>query len=555
MNVEKLIKIKKNTQGITLISLVVTIIILLILSGIAITTLTGDNGILAKTKLAKEQTEIEKEKEIVKLAVNAVISTTTNRIEKDLLQSELNKLTTDGKTEVYDYNKKLQVYFIESKRYYEIDQDSSVKLIHVTNGEKKITIKCVNSKNQIISEIEQLTLNDSILIEPPEIEKYECTENSFSKTVTQDTEINIIYNYIIQKEDLIYTGLNSSGNITENEEEIKSYMIGNGSSTSKNALKNSIDYDFILNVPEEYNGKVINKIGNYAFSKASNLIRLQISNNIETIGLWSFYACTKITQLNIPDNVKVISTDCFHDCSGIETLQIGKGVKSIGGNAFVACNKLKKVIYDNESTAIASRGFTSCLNWKEIEINSESKTFKVIDNILYSYDLSKIIKIPTGYEGDFNVRDSVTTIGNWAFYGCTKLTSLKSVGNITNIGVEAFNACRALENVGNLSNIKRIEVDAFHNCPKLNNVIIGENAALIGGNAFIECYELKTVTIDSPTILKNITTNSASGSLVRYANNIYIKDSITEIGSYITQNFVSTDSDRDGYIKYEKASS
>lgn len=555
MNVEKLIKIKKNTQGITLISLVVTIIILLILSGIAITTLTGDNGILAKTKLAKEQTEIEKEKEIVKLAVNAVISTTTNRIEKDLLQSELNKLTTDGKTEVYDYNKKLQVYFIESKRYYEIDQDSSVKLINVTNGEKKITIKCVNSKNQIISEIEQLTLNDSILIEPPEIEKYECTENSFSKTVTQDTEINIIYNYIIQKEDLIYTGLNSSGNITENEEEIKSYMIGNGSSTSKNALKNSIDYDFILNVPEEYNGKVINKIGNYAFSKASNLIRLQISNNIETIGLWSFYACTKITQLNIPDNVKVISTDCFHDCSGIETLQIGKGVKSIGGNAFVACNKLKKVIYDNESTAIASRGFTSCLNWKEIEINSESKTFKVIDNILYSYDLSKIIKIPTGYEGDFNVRDSVTTIGNWAFYGCTKLTSLKSVGNITNIGVEAFNACRALENVGNLSNIKRIEVDAFHNCPKLNNVIIGENAALIGGNAFIECYELKTVTIDSPTILKNITTNSASGSLVRYANNIYIKDSITEIGSYITQNFVSTDSDRDGYIKYEKASS
>lgn len=555
MNVEKLIKIKKNTQGITLISLVVTIIILLILSGIAITTLTGDNGILAKTKLAKEQTEIEKEKEIVKLAVNAVISTTTNRIEKDLLQSELNKLTTDGKTEVYDYNKKLQVYFIESKRYYEIDQDSSVKLIHVTNGEKKITIKCVNSKNQIISEIEQLTLNDSILIEPPEIEKYECTENSFSKTVTQDTEINIIYNYIIQKEDLIYTGLNSSGNITENEEEIKSYMIGNGSSTSKNALKNSIDYDFILNVPEEYNGKVINKIGNYAFSKASNLIRLQISNNIETIGLWSFYACTKITQLNIPDNVKVISTDCFHDCSGIETLQIGKGVKSIGGNAFVACNKLKKVIYDNESTAIASRGFTSCLNWKEIEINSESKTFKVIDNILYSYDLSKIIKIPTGYEGDFNVRDSVTTIGNWAFYGCTKLTNLKSVGNITNIGVEAFNACRALENVGNLSNIKRIEVDAFHNCPKLNNVIIGENAALIGGNAFIECYELKTVTIDSPTILKNITTNSASGSLVRYANNIYIKDSITEIGSYITQNFVSTDSDRDGYIKYEKASS
>lgn len=555
MNIEKLIKIKKTNRGITLISLIITIIILLILSGITITTLIGDNGILTKTKLAKEQTEIGREKEIVQLAVTAVMSTTNNEIKKNLLQNELNKTAGNRKTEVYDYNKKLQVYFTESKRYYEIDKDSDVELINVTNGKKKIKIKCVNSKNEVIREVEKATLNDNFVIEPPEIEKYECTENSFSKTITQDTEINIIYNYIIQNEDLVYTGLNSSGNITENEEEIKSYMIGNGSSTSKNALKNTIDYDFVLNVPDEYNGKVVSKIGNYAFSRASNLTRLQLSNNLETIGLWSFYLCTKITQLNIPDNVKVISTDCFHDCSAIETITIGKGVKSIGGNAFVACNKLKKVIYNNESTAIACNGFTSCLNWKEIEINSNSKTFKVKDNILYSYDLSKIIKVPTGYEGDFSAIDSVTSIGNWACYACIKLTNLKSVENITNIGVGAFNGCKALETVENLSNIKRIGEDAFHNCPKLNSVSIGENATYIGGNAFVECFELKTVTVDASAILKNIAAYNASGCLVRYANDIYIKDSITEIGSYITQNFVSTDSDRDGYIKYEKVNS
>ena len=46
MNIEKLIKIEKFNRGITLISLIITIIILLILSGITITTLTGDNGIL-----------------------------------------------------------------------------------------------------------------------------------------------------------------------------------------------------------------------------------------------------------------------------------------------------------------------------------------------------------------------------------------------------------------------------------------------------------------------------------------------------------------------------
>lgn len=541
---------RKENEGITLIALVVTIIVLLILAGVTIATLTGDNGILTKTNEAKEQTEIGKEKEIVKLATTAVI-TTNNAIDKDSLQSELNKTAGDKKTEVYNYNQKLQVYFTDSKRYYEIDGNSNVELINVTNGEKKINIKCINSKNEVLKEIELVTLNDNYLIEAPEIERYESSENNFSKTITNDTEIDILYYYVIQKEDIVFTGLNSSGNITENESEIKSYMIGDGSLNSKNALKSTINYDFVLYVPEEYNGKVVNKIGNYAFSRASNLTKLQISNNIITIGAWTFLGCNKFKLLEIPDNVQIITGDAFHDCSGIETVQIGKGVKSIGGNAFVNCDSLKKVIYNNESTAIASNGF-NCKNWTEIEINDDSKTFKVIDNVLYSYDLSKIIKVPTGYKGNFEMIDSVENIGNWSFFGCTKLRKVKFGSNIKNINAGAFWSCTSLEEVENLDKAKTIEANAFHNCPKLNNVVINEDVNSIGGNAFVECLALKTVTIDSPKIVKNITSANSCGCLVRYVNTIYIKESITEIGSYITQNFDITDSDRDGYIKYEK---
>lgn len=541
---------RKENEGITLIALVITIIVLLILAGVTIATLTGDNGILTKANKAKEQTEIGKEKEIVKLATTAVI-TTNNAIDKDSLQSELNKTAGDKKAEVYNYNQKLQVYFTDSKRYYEIDGNSNVELINVTNGEKRISLKCINSKKEVLKEIEIITLNDNSIIEPPEIEKYEPSESSFSKTITQDTEIDILYYYVIQKEDLVFTGLNSSGNITENESEIKSYMIGDGSLNSKNALKSTIAYDFVLYVPEEYNGKAVNKIGNYAFSRASNLTKLQLFNNLKTIGEWSFYLCTKIKKLDIPDNVKTISTDCFHDCSGIETVQIGKGVKSIGGNAFVNCDSLKKVIYNNESTAIASNGF-NCKNWTEIEINDDSKTFKVIDNVLYSYDLSKIIKVPTGYKGNFEMIDSVENIGNWSFFGCTKLRKVKFGSNIKNIDVGSFWLCTSLEEVENLDKVKTIAVDAFHNCPKLNNVIINEDVNYIGGNAFVSCDELKTVIINSPVIVKNITSANSCGCLVRYAKTIYIKESITEIGNYITQNFVTINSDKDGYIKYEK---
>ena len=62
-------KWKKEMKGITLIALVITIIVLLILAGVAISTLTGESGILTQTQKAKEETEIASELEQVELAV------------------------------------------------------------------------------------------------------------------------------------------------------------------------------------------------------------------------------------------------------------------------------------------------------------------------------------------------------------------------------------------------------------------------------------------------------------------------------------------------------
>ena len=90
-----------KTGGITLIALVITIIALLILAGVTIITLTGENGILRKATEAQVQTIIEQEKEEVKLAYNSVF---TNKLKADVtskeLQQELDKMVGVGKTEV-----------------------------------------------------------------------------------------------------------------------------------------------------------------------------------------------------------------------------------------------------------------------------------------------------------------------------------------------------------------------------------------------------------------------------------------------------------------------
>ena len=120
--------ILSKKKGITLIALVITILILLILAGITITAITGENGLLSSSLKAKEETEIENEKEIISRATAQVIAEDPRgNIEEGSLQKELNKETEGGKTEVTDVGNEFEVQFTESKRYYIVDKDGNVK--------------------------------------------------------------------------------------------------------------------------------------------------------------------------------------------------------------------------------------------------------------------------------------------------------------------------------------------------------------------------------------------------------------------------------------------
>ena len=99
-------KTKENLikpNGITLMVLIITIIILLILAGITVTTLTGDNGLIKNAINAKEETEISNEKEVVDTAIlKALENNKSGILVNEELQNELDKITGDGKTEVIE---------------------------------------------------------------------------------------------------------------------------------------------------------------------------------------------------------------------------------------------------------------------------------------------------------------------------------------------------------------------------------------------------------------------------------------------------------------------
>ena len=115
----------KNNNGITLIALVITIIVLLILAGISIATLTGDNGILTQAQNAKEQTEIANEKEIIEIAaVGAMEEDNWGYVTKDNLKTELDKQIS-GKYSMPEGDE-IIVTYNDSKRSYLVDSNGNV---------------------------------------------------------------------------------------------------------------------------------------------------------------------------------------------------------------------------------------------------------------------------------------------------------------------------------------------------------------------------------------------------------------------------------------------
>ena len=135
---------RTKQNGITLIALVITIIVLLILAGVSIATLTGQNGILTRANDAKEQTEIASEKEQVELAAAAALADARGgEIQQGVLEEELGKYFKAGNYEVEPGTNEdgTEGYVVtitendENGRKYFVDKDGNV-----LDGEGEVTL-------------------------------------------------------------------------------------------------------------------------------------------------------------------------------------------------------------------------------------------------------------------------------------------------------------------------------------------------------------------------------------------------------------------------------
>ena len=169
-------------------------------------------------------------------------------------------------------------------------------------------------------------------------------------------------------------------------------------------------------------------------------------------------------------------------------------VTSIGELAFYDCAFLTSITIPNSVTTIRESAFENCVRLTSVHITDIAAWCKISfgsNPLKYAHHL-----FINGEEiKDLVIPNSVTSIGESAFFGCTGLTSVTVPNSVTGIGIDTFNGCTSLTSITIPNSVTGIGVRAFYNCTSLTSISIPNSVTRIGARAFQNCSGLTSITI------------------------------------------------------------
>ena len=336
----------------------------------------------------------------------------------------------------------------------------------------------------------------------------------------------------------------------------------------------------------------VTSIGGNAFEGCSGLTELTLPNSVTSIGDGAFRDCSGLTELTLPNSVASIGDFAFSDCSGLEKITVESGnscydsrdncnsiidtetntlivgcknsvipnsvtsigdgafrgcrglteltlpssVTSIGESAFSGCSGLTELTLPNSVTSIGNYAFSDCSGLEKITVDRGNKRYDSWGNC------NSIIETGTNtlIVGCKNsvIPNSVTSIGDCAFYGCSGLTELTLPNSVRSIGDGAFSGCSGLTELTLPNSVTRIGDCAFYGCTGLTELILPNSVSSIGDIAFTYCSGLEKITVESGNSCYDSRDNCNSiidtefNTLIVGCKNSVIPNSVTSIGYY-----------------------
>lgn len=499
-------KIMKGNEGITLVALVVTIVVLLILAGISINLVLGDNGIITKAQEARIAQELSSYKENMKIFITTQ-QIQDNKFDSSSLTAYKSKLYYNTKNE--DNNKGIEAVLGNVNKKY-------IEKIEIVNG--KIYLNTTNKTEQRVASSIGIRVNSWDVVDGTLLSSNKNLE------LVEDKDTVVIPPSIKKIGAGAFSGVTNLKKviIPGTVEQIDSDAFSNNSLLEKVVIEDGVKH-----------------IGAYAFKNCKKLRSIDFQNSVTEMGEAVLQGCTALKSVKLSKNIDKIS-DYFFSYTGIEQITIPEGITSIGGYTFEGCDMLKKVTFSASVKEIGYGMFWNVKSLTEIEVKEANNNFKFENGLLMSKDGTTVycgilsleeITIPDGvkeiranaFVGSsakyINVPNSISYISGGEFYGMYMLKEIRVSEN--NEKYKTVN--------GSLYTKDGEELIRY--IANGNTIIIPEGVKVIRTGA-VQGMEIRELKLPSTLIeLKAMSLNSVTG-----LDTVYIPENVEAFESTVLPN-------------------
>ncbi|MDD6075134.1 MAG: leucine-rich repeat domain-containing protein [Bacteroidales bacterium] len=253
-------------------------------------------------------------------------------------------------------------------------------------------------------------------------------------------------------------------------------------------------YFGVVVIPEAvtYNGIAysVTGLGNYCFYYCNNLTSITIPNSVTSLGQLCFFGCSSLTSITIPNSVTSLGVDCFWGCSNLTSITIPNSVTSLGDDCFAGCSSIERMVVDASNPVYDSR--------EDCNAIIHTSTNKLVAGCKNS-------QIP----------NSVTSLGDYCFSGCSSLTSITIPNSVTSLGEQCFSGCNSLTSITIPNSVTSVGSYCFYCCSSLERMVV---------DAANPVYDSRE---DCNAII-----HTSTNELIAGCKNSQIPNSVTSLGDY-----------------------
>ena len=247
---------------------------------------------------------------------------------------------------------------------------------------------------------------------------------------------------------------------------------------------------------------------------------------------------------SVKEGTRIICNSAFAGCS-LSNIAIPNSVTYIGNGAFSRCSSLSNIVIPKSVICLNGNPFS---DWEGM-LECLSPNFIYEGDVLFNKDKSEIVSFRNQKIESYIIPDSVTSIGDDAFCGCSSLSNIVIPNGVTSIGEGAFMNCSSLSNIVIPNSVISIGDWAFSCCRSLFSIVIPDSVSSIGDCTFSCCRSLSSIVIPdsvfsigicafmdccflSNFVLPNNVTRIGNGAFLGCSSlsNIVIPDSVSSIG-------------------------